>query len=404
MTAEASYLQKRDYQAVAYTHFLVDVLNSSRSLLVAILAVLIGLSNTQVGIVLLLYNVGNALSQPLFGRLADRIGARWLVTGGVGWMVFFFSLAAVAPPWPALFALTVAGLGSGAFHPTGTMVASQSSEKQRTQATSIFFMSGQLGLFSGPILAGLLLENFGRGGYIVLPLWALSALLMGWFWLSPGQAHPEIEIAQVGQVSVQAIWQRLRTPLALQLGLIIFCTSTISMSAINFAPKLFTEQGYGASYVGLLTGILMLGSAVGGVVGGLIADRRNGRLVIRIATLAVILPVIFYVNAGDVLRLVLLLTAGFFVGMPHSVLVLMVHNLLPGQRATASGLALGFMFFSGSVGALAVGAVADQIGLGLTLQLTAALAVVAFGATLFLPVSSGEVSVSGEELFFELEE
>lgn len=404
MTAEASYLQKRDYQAVAYTHFLVDVLNSSRSLLVAVLAVLIGLSNTQVGIVLLLYNVGNALSQPLFGRLADRIGARWLVTGGVGWMVFFFSLAAVAPPWPALFALTVAGLGSGAFHPTGTMVASQSSEKQRTQATSIFFMSGQLGLFSGPILAGLLLENFGRGGYIVLPLWALSALLMGWFWLSPGQAHPEIEIAQVGQVSVQAIWQRLRTPLALQLGLIIFCTSTISMSAINFAPKLFTEQGYGASYVGLLTGILMLGSAVGGVVGGLIADRRNGRLVIRIATLAVILPVIFYVNAGDVLRLVLLLTAGFFVGMPHSVLVLMVHNLLPGQRATASGLALGFMFFSGSVGALAVGAVADQIGLGLTLQLTAALAVVAFGATLFLPVSSGEVSVSGEELFFELEE
>ena len=404
MTAEASYLQKRDYQAVAYTHFLVDVLNSSRSLLVAILAVVIGLSNTQVGLVLLLYNVGNALSQPLFGRLADRVGARWLVIGGVGWMVFFFSLAALAPPWPALFALTVAGLGSGAFHPTGTMVASESSVLKRTQATSVFFMAGQLGLFSGPILAGILLEQYGRVGYIVLPLWAFTALLSAWFWLSPGHSHQEVKTDEEGQVPLQTILLQLRTPLALQLGLIIFCTSTISMSAINFAPKLFTEQGYGASYVGLLSGILMLGSAVGGVVGGMIADRRNGRLVIRIATLAVILPVIFYVNAGDVLRLLFLLTAGFFVGMPHSVLVLMVHNLLPGQRATASGLALGFMFFSGSLGALGVGAVADQIGLAFTLQLTAGLAVVAFVVSLFLPVSSGQISESGEVLLFEIEE
>jgi len=388
MTMEASYLQKRDYQAVSYTHFMVDVLNSSRSLLVAILAVLIGLSNTQVAIVLLLYNVGNALTQPLFGRLADRIGPRWLVVGGMGWMIFFFSLAALAPPWPALFALTVAGLGSGAFHPTGTMVASQSSDVKRTQATSIFFMSGQLGLFIGPIFAGILLEHYGRGGYIVLPLWALTAMASAWLWLSSKDVHHESGATEAKQVSVQEIVYRLRTPLAVLLALIIFCTSTISMSAINFAPKLFTEQGYSASYVGLLSGILMLGSAIGGVVGGMIADRRNGRLVIRIATIAAILPVIFYINAGDMMRLFLLLAAGFFIGMPHSVLVLMVHNLLPGQRATASGLALGFMFFSGSLGVLGVGMVADRIGLALSLQLTAVLAFVAFLAALVLPVGS----------------
>ena len=46
----------------------------------------------------------------------------------------------------------------------------------------------------------------------------------------------------------------------------------------------------------------------------------------------------------------------------------------------ASGLALGFMFFSGSLGVLAVGYIADQIGLSVTLQFTAGLAVVAFVA------------------------
>ena len=113
-TARASYLQHKDYQAVSISHFLVDVLNSSRSLLVAILAVSIGLSNTQVAIALLLYNVGNALTQPFFGRLADRSGPRWLVIGGLSWMIIFFTVAAVAPPWPALAALTVAGLVEGA--------------------------------------------------------------------------------------------------------------------------------------------------------------------------------------------------------------------------------------------------------------------------------------------------
>ena len=384
-TLEANYLQHRDYQAVALTHFLVDVLNSSRSLIVAILAIMIGLSNVQVAIVLLLYNIGNALSQPLFGRMADLYGPRWLVVGGIGWMIFFFAIAALAPPLPALGALTVAGLGSGAFHPTGTMVASQASDKHRTQATSIFFMAGQLGLFLGPITAGLLLEHFGRSGYIVLPLLALTGLVSSWKWLT-AKKGVDIKIAQEStDLAETRIWRNFLNRRAVFLGIIIICTSTISLAAITFGPKLFTELGYSATYVGLLFGIFMLGSALGGVVGGMLADRWNGRIVILLAATASIIPVYMYVTANDFWRFLLLLIAGFFVGMPHSVLVIMVQHLVPGQRAMASGLALGFMFFSGSLGILVVGFVADQIGLALALQITAFLAVITILATLFLP-------------------
>ena len=121
--------------------------------------------------------------------------------GGVGWMVIFYSLAALAPPWPALAALTVAGLGSGAFHPTGTMVASQASVSRRTQATSIFFMAGQLGLFVGPVAAGILLETFGRSGYIVLPLLALTAVGGAWKWLTAKKKAEEQAEEIVGFLS-----------------------------------------------------------------------------------------------------------------------------------------------------------------------------------------------------------
>jgi FSR family fosmidomycin resistance protein-like MFS transporter len=80
-----------------------------------------------------------------------------------------------------------------------------------------------------------------------------------------------------------------------------------------------------------------------------------------------------------------MLLAGFFGGMPHSILVLMAQSLMPGRRAFASGMTLGFMFFSGAIGSYLLGIVADQVGLALTLQYSALLLVVAFVAALFLP-------------------
>ncbi len=151
---EVSFLRDKTYISVSLDHFFVDVLNSSRALVVAIIAVNIGLSNAQVGLVLLLYNIGSALSQPFFGLLADRYGSKWPILGGVGWMVAMYALATLAGDWAALVLLTIAGLGSGAFHPAGTKYAGEASEQAETQATGVFFAAGQSGLFAGPILAG----------------------------------------------------------------------------------------------------------------------------------------------------------------------------------------------------------------------------------------------------------
>lgn len=385
-TFQATFLRERNYLAVVITHFCVDMLNSSRNLLAALLAISIGLSNAQLGLALLLYNVGNALTQPLFGWLADRIGPRFLVVGGIGWMILFFSLTAVSPEWPALITLTLAGLGSGAFHPTGTMVASKISSKQRGRATAFFFMTGQMGLFFGPILSGILLEQFGRPGYLVLPALALTAFVSGWQWLinRPTEVHVEKSTAET-RPSTPTAPSTAPIRHAALLGLIIMSYSSVGIAIMSFAPKLFTELGYEAGYVGWLTGLYMMGSAVGGVVGGALADRFYGKIVIVLSLLAAALPVYFYIPAQGGLRFGLLLLSGFFGGMPHSILILSVQSLLPNRRALASGLALGAMFFSGSVGSYVIGLIADDIGLALTLQGTAVLPLIAALASLLLP-------------------
>jgi FSR family fosmidomycin resistance protein-like MFS transporter len=391
---EASFLRERDYHAVAITHFFTDVLNSGRSLLVAVLAISLGLTNAQVGLALLIYNVGNALSQPLFGLLADRIGPRRIVVGGIGWMIFWFALAAVAGEWIALLAVTVAGLGSGAFHPSGTMVASQSSQARRTQATAIFFMSGQLGLFFGPILTGIVLQLMGRPGFLVLPLIALSAFVSSWRWIDDtlqrkrGALDIQPAASRAYRSAKLDAFPRSRDAAslinAISLSLIITVIGTVSVTTTNFAPKLFTEMGLPTAQVGVLTGLLMLGSAVGGIIGGTLADRVGGRRIIALSMAAAILPIYFYIPVDGIGRYLLLAAAGLFVGMSHSILVLRAQSLFPGRRAMASGLALGFMFFAGSLGSYTVGFVADAIGLATALQWTAVLPFFALAASFLL--------------------
>ena len=384
-TSQAAAYRERPFLAVSLTHFFVDVLNNGRNLLVALLAVSLGLTNAQVGIALLVYNVGNALSQPLFGWLADRIGARLLVIGGLGWMILFYTIASLAGEWPALIALTVASIGSGAFHPTGTMVASRTSVTYRSRLTALFFTAGQLGLFMGPVLAGILLEAYGRPGYILLPILALTAFGSSWRWLVDLPRPPKLEtkvkaVVQTAVARPPHFWRRV-----IVLSLIILASSTASIAIITFTPILFTMQGYEPTLIGWLSGLIMMGSAVGGLVGGTLGDRISGKWVILLGLFGSILPIYYFVPASVTFQAIFLLLAGFFGGMPHTILVIMVQSLLPKQQAMASGLALGFMFFSGAVGSYFVGLIADSTGLATTLQGLAILPFMVIFIAIWLP-------------------
>lgn len=359
VVTQFNFFTDRNYFAAWLTHFFVDVMNNARNLLIAILAISLGLTNTHVGIVLLLYNIGNALCQPFFGLLADRIGTRWLIVGGVGWMIFFYSLSAVTGDWVALIATTIASVGSGAFHPSGTKVASQIPEPYRNRATAVFFLAGQLGLFVGPVLAGFFLNAYGRVGFLALPMMALVALVSGWHWLTN---KPNTPIHQYTSQKPAQVATRNGRRAALII-IIILTAYSISSTLTIFLPKLFTELNYSQSAVGILSGSYLFGGAFGGIVGGYLGDRFQKKWVIGISLLLASLPLFFILSFTGAAQVAWLVTAGFFAGMPHSLLVLMAQSLFPTKQGMASGLVLGFMFFSGSVGSTILGYTADTIGL-----------------------------------------
>ncbi len=143
-----------------------------------------------VGLVSLAYGGMAAISQPLFGVIADRYGTRF--TGvALGWTALTFALVGFVPTFPLLLVLACAsGLGSGAFHPFGALdVRALLPAWRRSLGMSIYVTAGTVGVALGPLIGIGVLALFGiRGtGLLVVPGVATGAYLL---WRMRDQLRP----------------------------------------------------------------------------------------------------------------------------------------------------------------------------------------------------------------------
>src|SRR5207248_8211343 len=130
--------------------------------------VLIGrfdLNLATVGLISLAYTGTAAISQPLFGVIADRYGTRF--TGfSLAWTAITFALVGFVPTFPLLVVLACAsGLGSGAFHPFGALdVRALLPTWRRSLGMSIYVTAGTVGVALGPLIGIGVLALFGVHG------------------------------------------------------------------------------------------------------------------------------------------------------------------------------------------------------------------------------------------------
>jgi len=390
-------LGNRQLVIISLGHFVVDVFGNMGSVLLTFFSLPMGLSNAQIGLAASLYTFTASLLQPVFGWMADRHGSRWFGAGGLLWTLSFLSLAVILGQ-RGTFALllvpfVIAALGSAAYHPQGTMNATNVSEGRQVSGAAIFFFFGQAGLALGPALAGLML---GKVGPIGIPLLALIGIPMVPLLATTLSPSPHPDATADPPAKTIHTRQRLATGTMLALIGLAALRSWANFSPTTFLPKFYMEKGWSPESYGLVTAMWMIGSAIGGVLGGPAADRWGRRRIVTSTLLAATLPTLLLPRAEGFVIFVIAPVAGALLGASHSIIVVLAQDLLPGGKATASGLTLGFMFASGAVGNLATGWMADRIGLTLTLQSVALIALGAAVCSLALPATratAGEVGV-----------
>src|SRR5437773_9068592 len=153
-------------------HFTVDSYVGVIPLLYPVLIGRFHLSLATVGLVSLAYGGAAAISQPLFGLLADRFGTRF--TGlALAWTAITFAVVGFVDSFPLLLALALAsGVGSGAFHPLGALdVRGLLQAWRRSFGMSVYVTAGTVGVAAGPLIGILVFGAFGihGTGLLVVP-------------------------------------------------------------------------------------------------------------------------------------------------------------------------------------------------------------------------------------------
>ncbi|QDU82095.1 Fosmidomycin resistance protein [Polystyrenella longa] len=127
-----------------------------------------------------------SLSQAVFGVLRDRISTPIFLWTGPLVAILFLSLVGFPTHFGVLcFLLIVGGTGVGAFHPESAVTAGRLFPSHKTRSLSVFMLGGTLGLCLGPLLSGIVVENYG-----------LKSLV----WLIPGFAIGIFSLMKFGQL------------------------------------------------------------------------------------------------------------------------------------------------------------------------------------------------------------
>jgi MFS family permease len=280
------------------------------------------------------------------------------------------------------------------------MYASIAQQSRAARNSSLFFLFGQIGLGTGPSLAGILLaaltlnaegairlrpsvsENLPA--LLILSLAALPAVLL------MASRIPSRRAVRAARSAPRAAPEARQAFTTAMLGAFVLFLAMLSMRSIshigvvNFVPILFERRGWSVEQYGFLTSLYWIASAFSGVLLGALADRYDRRRMIALSV-GLGAPLLFLLPSADGLAALLLaLSAGALLGASFPLTVVMAQSLLPDAKGFAAGLALGLIFGAGAIGNALIGFLADGIqgstfsGIGIQ----ATFQVVAFGALL----------------------
>jgi len=339
--------------------------------------------------------LSSSVVQPLFGMLADRRPAPWLIPVGLSFAGIGVALAGLAPSYGLVFAaIAISGLGISAFHPEAARRVRYLSGSRQATTMSLFTVGGMAGFAIGPLLITPTLIAFGIRGAVLL---AVPVLLM-----SIAVAHQLPRLAAAGVSEAAGVHgsvlleDRERWGDFTRLTVVVIFRSIVFFGLNTFIPLYWTSVLRGSKTGGALALTTLLAAVtVGTLVGGRMADRYGRRIVI-VVSLAALAPLLllFRSSSGVTVAAVLLVPVGIALAASTSVVVVMAQEYLPNRVGLAAGVTLGLSMTIGGLMMPLFGAIADRYGLGATIFLLSLVPALGFAVSLTLhePGTTLEVS------------
>ncbi|HEY3218010.1 MAG TPA: MFS transporter [Candidatus Limnocylindria bacterium] len=385
--------------SLSAAHFAHHVTNSLLSALLPFIRDGFALSNTQAGFAVTAYTIASGLTNAPLGLLADRVGARRVIVGGL----VLIGLSSIAiglsgSYWALLLGLAIMGVASGTYHaPASALLAETFTFARRGVALGTHTTAGHLAFFAAPLVAGTLaLLGTWRLPYVAFAIAPIACALLV-LRVAPAGMREHSRHRWLATFSDIANVARSVGSLV---SFSIAAQVLLSASLAFLTLYLVDARGISPAIAAALFGVPQLAGLFAAPLSGVLSD-RFGRPAVLMTGLIGSGPAMWLLVSLPVeLTVIPLLLVGACMSFRATATeVLIIDNTPPARRSTVLGTYYLVNQPVGGVAAPMFGAVADAAGIGnaflwlsfafVALSLAAAAAVLTGGARIRAASSPG---------------
>jgi MFS family permease len=357
----------------------------------------LGLSYSQIGLIMTCQYIAGAVANIPGGVLVDTVGRKGvLMAVSLFWVGFPYLLMGFTHSYLMLLGcVALVGFGNSLWHPTAIPTLARRFPERKGLVLSLHGMGGNVGDAIAPIVVGALLAVLSWREVVILnvvPGVVIALLLfvfLGTLKLGGGKREASRE---PGAQSLREYFRGL-PELFRNRGLILLSTSSAFRSMtqnalLTFLPVyLAYEMGYSPFWVGACMFALQTAGFAAAPVAGHLSDRMGRKSVMMTSMAMTAVVLVFMAFAGKSLAFVFFVAVlGFFLYAIRPVLQAWLLESTPrNMGGTSIGVLFGAQALGSSVGPLLGGVVADSYGLTATFAFLAGTIVAANLFILFMP-------------------
>ena len=388
----------RELWLITIGHGLTHWYPATFYLLLPLIGAELGLSYSQIGLIMTCQYLASAVANVPGGVLVDTVGRKGLLMAiSLFWVGFPYLLIGFTHSYPMLLVcIALVGFGNSLWHPTAIPTLGRRYPERKGLVLSVHGMGGNVGDAVAPLVLGVALATFSWREVVVfnvLPGLVVALLMfamLGSIRLGAKTTSAEGQSFSDYMAGLRQLF-RNRALVLLSTGS-SFRTMTQS-ALLTFLPMyLAREMGYSPAWVGACLFALQAAGFAAAPLAGHMSDRMGRKQILMgsMLTSAVVL-ILMALAGGSPLFIFLVAVLGFFLYATRPVIQAWMLDITPKNMGGSSiGVLFGAQAVGAALGPWLAGLIADRHGLGATFYFLAATIVVANLFVVWMPKTAAE--------------
>ncbi len=361
----------RELWLITIGHGLTHWYPATFYLLLPLIGAELGLSYSQIGLIMTCNYIASAIANVPGGVLVDTVGRKGLLMAvSLFWIGFPYLLIGFTHSYVMLLAcVALVGFGNSLWHPTAIPTLGRRYPERKGLVLSVHGMGGNVGDAVAPLVVGAALSVLTWREVVVFNV-APGLIVAALLFVFLGSMRVGSKRSEADKQSFADYLAGLKD-LFRSRSLVLLSTGsafrTMTQSALlTFLPLYLANQmGYSPFWVGMCLFALQAAGFAAAPIAGHLSDRmgRKQILVSSMLATAVVLTAMA-VSGGSPLFVALVAVLGFFLYATRPVIQAWLLEATPKNMGGSSiGVLFGAQALGGAIGPLLGGMVADRFGL-----------------------------------------